>query len=66
MALIVLGISLTNEFVQLTTFLETFNLQENKYAKLVFGNTFHISDLVAYTLGVITIISLESKRSAIA
>jgi hypothetical protein len=66
MALIVLIISFAIEFLQLTTFLEMLNLQDNMYAKLVLGNTFHFSDLVAYTVGVITIIGIESKRTATA
>ena len=66
MALIVLIISFAIEFLQLTTFLEMLNLQDNMYAKLVLGNTFHFSDLVAYTVGVITIIGIELKRTATA
>jgi len=65
MALIALGIAFMVEFLQLTPFLETMGLNENHYAKLVFGNTFHISDLVAYTLGVLTIIIIESKRTTV-
>jgi len=64
MALIVLVLSFTVEFLQLTTFLEMLNLQDNMYAKLVLGNTFRFSDLIAYTLGVITVIGIESKRTA--
>lgn len=63
MAVIVLSILFVIEFLQLTTFLEALNLQDNKYAKLVFGNTFHFSDLVAYTLGILTIIIIEKKQS---
>lgn len=62
MALIVLLISFIIEILQLTPFLELIGLGKNHYAKIVFGNTFHISDLVAYTLGVLTIIIIESKR----
>jgi len=61
MAIIVLFISFTIEFLQLTPFLECLNLHDNTLAKTVLGSTFHISDLVAYTLGVITIIIVESK-----
>lgn len=61
MALLVLIISFTIEFLQLTPFLEWLNLHNNTLAKTVLGSTFHISDLVAYTLGVITIIIAESK-----
>ena len=66
MAIIVLGVSFLIEFLQLTSFLEILSLQHNTYAQLIFGNTFHISDLIAYVLGVITIISIESKRTVIA
>jgi hypothetical protein len=65
MALIVLIISFIIEFLQLTPFLELIGLEKNHYAKIVFGNTFHISDLVAYTLGVLTIIIIESKRATV-
>ncbi len=61
MAIIVLVISFIIEFLQLTPFLEWFNLHDNTFAKIILGSTFHISDLVAYTLGVITIIIAESK-----
>ena len=65
MAFIVLILSFTVEFLQLTPLLENLNLQDNIYAKLVLGNTFHVSDLIAYVLGVITIIGIESKRTTI-
>lgn len=65
MALIVLGIAFIIEFLQLTPFLETLGLQEKHYAKLILGNMFHISDLVAYTLGILTIIIFEYKRTTV-
>jgi hypothetical protein len=58
-ALIVLFIAYGIELLQLTTFLAYFNLQDNFIASLIFGNTFHVSDLVAYTLGVITLLLIE-------
>jgi len=61
MAIIVLFISFIIEFLQLTPFLEWSNLHDNTFAKTVLGSTFHVSDLVAYSLGVITIILIESK-----
>ena len=60
--LLVLGIAFGIEFLQCTSFLEQLNLDQNKLAKLILGNTFHISDLIAYTLGVITILSIEYKH----
>jgi len=62
-AIIVLLISFTIEFLQLTSFLKWLSLQDNMYAKLVLGSTFHMSDLVAYTLGIITTIIIENKLS---
>ena len=60
-AISVLIIAFSIEFLQLTNYLETFNLQDNYLAKLFLGSTFHISDLIAYTLGVITILIIDLK-----
>jgi hypothetical protein len=56
-ALAVLLTAFTIEFSQL------FNLQENSLAKIVFGCTFHVSDLLAYILGIVTVIIVELKRN---
>lgn len=61
MILIVLAISFVIELLQLTSFLEWLNLQDNVYAKTMLGSTFHFIDLVAYTLGMIFIIIVEQK-----
>lgn len=61
LAIGVLIFAFTIEFLQLTNLLEMLNLQDNHLAKLILGSTFHFSDLVAYTLGVITIIIIEYK-----
>lgn len=61
-AIIVLLISFCIEFLQLTTILEFFNLEENRIAKLIFGTTFQFTDLLAYTLGVLTILYVETKH----
>lgn len=63
MSLIVLSISFTIEFLKLTPFLEYINLQDNIITKTVLGSTFNYSDLVAYTLGVLTIIIVEKKQT---
>ncbi|WP_104734499.1 ribosomal maturation YjgA family protein [Hanstruepera ponticola] len=47
------------EFLQMTSMLEALNLQNNQFAKIVLGTTFHISDLVAYTIGVMFVILIE-------
>ena len=63
-ALAVFIISYTVEFLQLFNFLEFLHLQHNAIAKIVLGSTFHISDLVAYTMGIITILIFENIRHA--
>lgn len=58
-ALAVFLISYTIEFLQLTNFLELLHLQNHKIANIILGNTFSIGDLVAYTLGIISILIFE-------
>jgi hypothetical protein len=60
-AILVLIISFGIEFLQLTPILQYLHLQHNTLARTVLGNTFHLLDLVAYTIGVLTIISVELK-----
>lgn len=62
-AIMVLIIAYIIEFLQLTNILSYFNLDHSTAAKLIFGNTFHISDLVAYTLGIITVVLIEKNIS---
>jgi len=62
-AIIVLFISFTVEFLQLTPFLEWVNLKDNTYAKIILGSTFHISDLIAYTCGIVTVLIIENKSN---
>ncbi|PIA82303.1 hypothetical protein BFR04_11120 [Gaetbulibacter sp. 4G1] len=61
LAISVLAFAFSIEFLQLINILETLNLQNNHLAKLILGSTFHISDLVAYTLGIITVLIVEYK-----
>ena len=60
-ALIVLLIAYIIEFLQLTRFLNVLHLKENSLANLVLGNTFQIQDLIAYTLGILTVIFVNYK-----
>ncbi len=60
-AISVLAFAFVIEFLQLSNYLKLFNLQDNYFAKLILGSSFHASDLVAYTLGIITVIALEYK-----
>jgi hypothetical protein len=58
-ALVVFFIAYGIELLQLTSFLAYFNLQDSTAAKLIFGSTFQFGDLVAYTLGIITVLLIE-------
>lgn len=58
-SLVVLLIAYTIEFIQLTPFLSFFNLQDSFTAKLIFGSTFQVTDLFAYTLGILTVLVIE-------
>ena len=61
LAVCVLAFSFFVEFLQLTDFLKLLNLENNKLAKIVLGSTFNISDLVAYSLGIVTVLYIEFK-----
>lgn len=61
-ALSVLLFAYIIEFLQLTKLLAILHLENNKLANLIFGNTFQVTDLVAYTLGIVTVLILERKR----
>ncbi|WP_412560168.1 DUF2809 domain-containing protein [Winogradskyella sp. MIT101101] len=58
-ALVVLLIAYGIELLQLTPFLAYFNLQDSVTAKLILGSTFQFGDLVAYTLGIISVLIIE-------
>jgi len=61
MALVVLIFAYVIEFLQLFQILKTLNLENNKILVTVFGSTFQMSDLIFYTLGVVTILIIEYK-----
>lgn len=58
-AFAVFVISYAIEFLQLFDFPEALGLQNNSFAKIVLGTTFSIGDLIAYTLGIISILIFE-------
>ncbi|MDO7174163.1 DUF2809 domain-containing protein [Mariniflexile sp. AS56] len=60
-AMSVLAFSFAIEFLQLVNILEPLNLENNHIAKLILGSTFHVTDLVAYTLGIVTTLLVELK-----
>ncbi|MEP5340519.1 MAG: DUF2809 domain-containing protein [Algibacter sp.] len=49
------------EFGQLINILEVFGLENNHVVKIIFGSTFQFSDLVAYTLGIATVLIIETR-----
>jgi len=49
------------ELLQFFQVLKILNLQDHKILATILGSTFQISDLIAYTLGTITILILEQK-----
>lgn len=59
-AIITLVIAYVVEFIQLTPFLEHFELEDEKWANLLFGNSFSTQDLVAYTLGVMVVFTIDN------
>lgn len=60
-AISVLFFSFLVEFLQLIHILEILNLGNSKIAKIILGSTFHTSDLVAYTFGIISTLLIEHK-----
>ncbi|MFI0430998.1 DUF2809 domain-containing protein [Mariniflexile sp. HMF6888] len=57
----VLAFSFAIEFSQLVNILKPLSLQNSHSAKLILGSTFQFSDLVAYTLGIVTVLIVELK-----
>ena len=61
MSILVLIISYVIEFLQLANFLSLLNIENNELLRVVLGSTFNTSDLLAYTLGIITVLIIEYK-----
>ena len=57
--IIVLIFAYVVEFLQLTPLLKFLNLENNRLAVIIFGATFSFVDLVAYILGIVTVLLLE-------
>lgn len=49
----------TVECIQATDLIRLLGWEHNKVANLILGNTFSFSDLVAYSLGILTVLILE-------
>lgn len=61
LSLFVLAFSFALEFFQLINLLELLGLSNNYLLSLILGTTFHFTDLVAYTLGLFTVLAIEFK-----
>lgn len=61
----VLAFAFVIEFYQLINILEVFNLQNNKIISIILGTTFQFTDLIAYTLGIVTVLAIEFKLKRI-
>lgn len=59
LALTVLFFSYFIECIQPINILEILNLQKNTTQRVIFGTTFSIEDLIAYTLGICTVLIIE-------
>ena len=62
-AISVLAFAFIIEFAQLYNMLDYLNLRQYKLVTIILGSTFHISDLVAYTFGTITILLIDLKTT---
>jgi hypothetical protein len=58
-SIIVLCIAYSIEFIQLTDLQKIYPSEYSKILKLLLGTSFSFGDLLAYTLGVATVILLE-------
>jgi uncharacterized membrane protein len=62
-ALYVLIFAFSIEFLQMSNVLALLNLEKNKLANIILGNTFEITDLIAYTLGVCSAYLIDKKAT---
>ena len=60
-AITVLLIAYSVEFLQLTPLLTYLNDEENSFIRIILGTTFSITDLIAYTLGVVTVYLIDKR-----
>lgn len=63
-ALLVLVIAFGIEYLQLWNLLHYLDLRNNSLVVIILGSTFELTDLVAYSLGVLTITLIDIKTSS--
>lgn len=61
-AWVTLALAYGIEFLQLTDFLSYLGIRHYRWANLIFGNSFSVQDLVAYTLGIGLVVMLDRGR----
>ena len=61
LGILVLAFSFIIEILQYINFIKILGLESSRVANLILGNTFSFSDLIAYTLGIITVLIIEKK-----
>ncbi len=61
LAIAVLAVAYLIELSQLFNVLKWFRLENNYLAKLIMGSTFQVSDLVAYSLGMLSFLIIDLK-----
>lgn len=61
---LVLCIAYSIEILQFFNLLQLLGLESNTFAKLILGSTFHFEDIIAYTLGILTILFIEHKYNS--
>lgn len=62
-AVFVLTVAFCVEYLQYFQLIKRLDLQDNVIANLVLGNTYHILDLLAYIIGIIIALAVESRFS---
>jgi len=62
LAIAVLLFAFIIEFLQMSNLLTLLDLKQHKLANLILGNTFKVTDLLAYSLGIICVLIIEKKR----
>lgn len=60
-SIVALVIAYFIEFLQLTSFIKNIGLKNNMIVEIIFGNTFSITDLLAYTSGIIIVLITEKQ-----
>ena len=60
-AIVVLIIAYVIEFLQFIDILNIINYKKNTLINIILGTTFNIEDIIAYTLGIATVILIENR-----